>query len=94
MKVTFKKEFDLNIDMHRLMQECVRNVNDIWSYYEDLNLLVCASLEDLYNVNLGGYDNTRDIITVVAKNLLLWCLENNYIQEHDQLISGVGRRKS
>lgn len=94
MKVTFRKEFDLNIDMHRLMQECVRNVNDIWSYYEDLKLLVRASLEDLYNVNLYGYDNTHEIITVVAENLLLWCLENNYIQEHDQLISGVGRRKS
>ena len=94
MKVTFRKEFDLSIDMHRLMQTCVHNVNDIWSYYEDVKLLVRASLEDLYNVDLYGYDNTNEVITVVAKNLLLWCLENNYIQEHDQLISGVGRRKS
>lgn len=85
MKVTFRKEFDLSIDMHRLMNECIDHSNDFFSYYEDLNLLVCASLEDLYNVNLRGYDNTRDIITVVAKNLLLWCLENNYIKEHDQL---------
>jgi hypothetical protein len=94
MKVTFRKEFNLDINMHRLMNECIDRSNDFFSYYEDLNLLVRASLEGLYNVNLYGYDNTRDIITVVAKNLLLWCLENNYIKEHDQLISGVGRRKS
>ena len=94
MKVTFKKEFDLSIDMHRLMQTCVDNLNDCFSYFEDLKLLVRASLEDLYNINSDNYDNTREIITVVAKNLLLWCLENNYIKEHDQLKNMLGGRKS
>ena len=92
MKVTLRKEFDLSIDMHRLMNECIDHLNDFFSYYEDLNLLVRASLEDLYHVNLRGYDNTKEVITVVAKNLLLWCLENNYIKEHDQLKNMLGRR--
>lgn len=94
MKVSFRKEFDLSIDMYRLMQTCVHNLNDCFSYYEDLKLLVRASLEDLYNIELYGYDNTREIITVVAKNLLLWCLENNYIKEHDQLKNMLGGRKA
>ena len=94
MKVTFRKEFDLNIDMHRLMQKCVDNLNDWFSYFEDLKLLVRASLEDLYNIRLYGYDNTKEVITVVAKNLLLWCLESNHIKEHDQLKNMLGGRKA
>lgn len=85
MKVTFRKEFDLKINMHRLMQKCVRMLTADFTLYDNLEHLVYSCLELLYDVDLYGYDNTNEVITVVTKNLLLWCLENNHIKEHDQL---------
>lgn len=86
MKVTFRKEFDLNINMHRLMNECVYCLKYQWTpRYKNIEFLVLDTLELIYDVNLYGYDNTDEVITVVTKNLLLWCLENNHIKEHDQL---------
>lgn len=88
MKVTFKKEYDLNINMHRLMNECVYRLKYQWTpNYKNIEFLVLDTLELVYDINLNGYDNINEVMTVVAKNLLLWCLENNYIKEHDQLAS-------
>ena len=94
MKVTFKKEVDLKISMDRLMDECIDRLD--WQQrrmergrytpdYENLNSLVQESLEFLYDIDTYDYDNGNDIITVIAKNLLIWCLEKDYIEEHNRL---------
>lgn len=94
MKVTFRKEVDLRIDMSRLMDECIDRLD--WQQrrmaqgrytpdYENLNSLVQESLEFLYDIELYDYDNSREVIIVIAKNLLLWCLENDCLEEHNRL---------
>ena len=85
MKVSFRKELDLKINMHRLMQKCVGMLTADFTLYNNLEDLVYNCLELLYDVDLYGYDNTNEVITVVTKNLLLWCLESNHIKEYDQL---------
>ena len=94
MKVTFRKETNLDINMSNLMDECIDRLD--WQQkraaqgryspdYENLNSLVQESLEFLYDIDPYDYDNSREVIVVVAKNLLLWCLENDYIEEHNRL---------
>lgn len=94
MKVTFKKEAQLEINMSNLMDECIDRLD--WQQrrvaqgryspdYEDLFSLVQDSLEFMYDVDAYEYDNGSEQIKVIAKNLLLWCLVNDYIEEHDRL---------
>lgn len=85
--VTFRKQLTLNIDMHRLMQKCVCMLTADSTLYDNLEHLVYNCLELLYDVDLYGYDNNLEVVAVITKNLLLWCLENDYIKEHDQLKS-------
>lgn len=94
MKVEFRKVEKLDIEMSNLMDECIDRLNWIQKRaakghytpdYENLESLVQESLEFLYDIELYDYDNSREVITVVAKNLLLWCLENDYIEEHNRL---------
>ena len=94
MKVTFRKEVDLKIDMGRLMDECIDRLD--WQQrrrerghyapdYENLNSLVQESLEFIYDIETYEYDNSLELISSISKNLLLWCLENDYIEEHNRL---------
>lgn len=94
MRVEFRKVEKLDIEMGNLMDECIDRLD--WQQkraaqghyfpdYENLESLVQESLEFLYDVDLYDYDNSREVITVVAKNLLIWCLEYDYIEEHDRL---------
>lgn len=94
MKVTFRKETNLKINMMNLMDECIDRLDWIQKRaerghyapdYENLESLVQESLEFLYDIELYDYDNSREVITIVAKNLLLWCLENDCIEEHNRL---------
>ena len=86
MKVTFRTELNLNINMHRLMNECIDRLNCQWAPdSKNVEWLVRDSLEVLYDVDLYGYDNTNEVITVVTKKLLLWCLESNHIKEHNRI---------
>ena len=39
----------------------------------------------LYDIDAYEYDNSLELIPSISKNLLLWCLENDYIEEHDRL---------
>jgi hypothetical protein len=94
MKVTFRKEINLDINMNGLVDECIDRLN--WQQkraaqgryspdYEDLFSLVQESLEFMYDIDAYEYDNGSEQIIVITKNLLLWCLENDYIEEHDRL---------
>ena len=94
MKVTFRKEVNLRIDMSRLMDECIDRLD--WQKrrierghytpdYENLNSLVQESLEFIYDIETYEYDNSLEFIQYISKNLLLWCLENDYIEEHNRL---------
>ena len=94
MKVTFRKEVNLRIDMSRLMDECIDRLD--WQKrrierghytpdYENLNSLVQESLEFIYDIDAYEYDNSLELISSISKNLLLWCLENDYIEEHNRL---------
>ena len=94
MKVTFKKEVDLRIDMSLLMDECIERLE--WRKrrierghytldYENLDALVQESFEFLYDIEVYEYNNGLELISSITKNLLLWCLENDYIEEHNQL---------
>ena len=94
MKVTFRKEVYLRIDMSRLMDECIDRLDlrkrriERGHYtpdYEDLNSLVQESLEFIYDIDAYEYDNSLELIPSISKNLLLWCLENDYIEEHNRL---------
>ena len=94
MRVEFRKVEKLDIEMSNLMDECIDRLD--WQQkraaqgryspdYENLESLIQESLEFLYDVELYDYDNSSEVITVVAKNLLIWCLEYDYIEEHDRL---------
>ena len=94
MRVEFRKVEKLDIEMSNLMDECIDRLD--WQQkraaqgryspdYENLESLVQESLEFLYDIDAYDYDNSREIITVVAKNLLIWCLEYDFIEEHDRL---------
>lgn len=94
MRVEFRKVEKLDIEMSNLMDECIDRLNWVQKRaaqgrytpdYENLESLVQESLEFLYDIELYDYDNSREVITVVAKNLLIWCLEYDYIEEHDRL---------
>ena len=94
MRVEFRKVEKLDIEMSNLMDECIDRLNWVQKRaaqgrytpdYENLESLVQESLEFLYDIELYDYDNSREVITVITKNLLLWCLENDYIEEHDRL---------
>ena len=94
MKVTFRKEVNLRIDMSRLMDECIDRLD--WQKrrierghytpdYENLNSLVQESLEFIYDIETYEYDNSLELISSISKNLLLWSLENDYIEEHNRV---------
>ena len=94
MKVTFRKEVQLEINMSGLMDECIDRLD--WQQkraaqgryspdYEDLFSLVQESLEFMYDIDMYDYDNGSEQIIVITKSLLLWCLENDYIEEHNRL---------
>ena len=94
MIVAFRKETKLDIEMSNLMDECIDRLD--WMQkraaqgrytpdYKNLESLVQESLEFLYDIELYDYDNSREVITVIAKNLLIWCLEYDFIEEHDRL---------
>lgn len=94
MKVAFRKEINLDINMSGLVDECIDRLD--WQQkraaqgryspdYEDLFSLVQESLEFMYDIDILEYDNGSEQIIVITKNLLLWCLENDYIEEHDRL---------
>jgi hypothetical protein len=94
MKVAFRKEINLDINMSGLVDECIDRLD--WQQkraaqgryspdYEDLFSLVQESLEFMYDIDAYEYDNGSEQIIVITKNLLLWCLENDYIEEHDRL---------
>ncbi len=94
MKVVFRKETKLEIYMEELLEDCIDRLdhakerakrNRFTPDYEDLESLVQESLEFIYDIDFYDYDNTNEIVTVVAKNLLLWCLENDFIEEHSRL---------
>lgn len=95
MRVTFRKETKLEINMDELMVECIDRLN--WTQkraeqgryapdYENLESLVQESLEFLYDIEEPyEYYNASEVIVLIAKNLLIWCIENDYIEEHDRL---------
>lgn len=94
MIVAFRKETKLDIEMSNLMDECIDRLDWVQKRaakghytpdYENLESLVQESLEFLYDIDLYDYDNSREVITVIAKNLLIWCLENDWIEEHNRL---------
>lgn len=94
MIVAFRKETKLDIEMSNLMDECIDRLDWVQKRvaqgrytpdYENLESLVQESLEFLYDIELYDYDNSREVITVIAKNLLIWCLEYDFIEEHNRL---------
>jgi hypothetical protein len=95
MKITLRKEVQLEFDMFKLMLKCVwreewYNKNKTerpWvGQYENLEELVRCELELLCDIDLCDYDNQSEVITTVTKSLLNWCLENNFTNEYNQLI--------
>lgn len=93
MKVVFRKEFKLEVDMEDLMNECIdrlewarrRAARGLYTPCGDLEFLVQESLGYIYDIDLYDYDNTNEIVTVIAKNLLLWCVEHNFLEEYNRL---------
>ena len=63
MRVTFRKELDLTVDMHRLMIRCF----DYIETYSDLESLVETSLEFLYDVDITSR-NSIDINDTASNN--------------------------
>ena len=96
MKVTFRKEVNLKISLETLMDECIDRLDyqkrrmERGHYtpdYENLNSLVQEALEFIYDIDAYEYDNSLELIPSISKNLLLWCLEHDYIEEHNRLES-------
>lgn len=95
MRVEFKKVEKVEINMDELMVECITRLD--WRQkraeqgryapdYENLESLVQESLEFLYDIEEPyEYYNASEVIALIAENLLIWCLEYNFIEEHDRL---------
>jgi hypothetical protein len=93
VKVTLRNEVNLNVDMSRLMDECIDRLN--WQErrkergymgdYDTLEELVADSIEFIYDVDIYYYDNGLEVREVITKNLLVWCAENDYTEEHTRL---------
>ena len=93
MKYTFKKEINFDIDMNTLMNECMNR----FEYYQrnlargldnrHLEDLIRERLELGYdaNIDLCDYDNTNEVLQIISKNLLVWCLEHNHTEEYLKL---------
>lgn len=92
MRVEFIEKLD--IEMGELMAECINRLD--WAQkraarghytpdYENLESLVQEGLEFLYDIEPYKYYNASEVIALIAKNLLLWCLEYNFTEEHDRL---------
>ena len=100
MKVTLKTEKQLNINMDKLLDECIDRLD--WQQhraeqgrlrggleYENLEELVNDSLEFLYGENPRDYDNGQEVLEVIANKLLDWCIENDYDMEHERLVNCI-----
>lgn len=94
MIVTLKKTEKIDVEMSDLMTECIERLdlmqqratrNRYTHNYENLQDLVQESLEYLFDIELYYYDNSDEIINTTANNLLKWCLEYDYIEEHNRL---------
>lgn len=93
MKITLRNEINLNVDMDKLMDECIDRLD--WQQrrkerghmgdYSSLEDLVADSIEFIYDVDVYYYDNGAEVRDVIVKNLLLWCAENDYTEEHNRL---------
>lgn len=91
MKATLRKTLELEIDMDKLMTHCICLLDHIRRRiergryareYENIESLVQDGLEALFDIEICDYDNAKEIISVVAKNLLLWCIDHMYVEEH------------
>lgn len=95
MKVTLRTETQLNINLDDLLDECVERLDyqakriesgRTGYEYGTLEELINDSLETMYNDNPRNYDNGQEVLDVIAKNLLLHCIENEYLEEGKRLL--------
>lgn len=97
MKVIFRKETEVKINLEELMLECIDRLN--WQDrriaegrsrtfdYQYLSTLVRDSIEFLYPTvdDISCFDNDDEVLEVICKNLLLYCVEKDYLEELERL---------
>lgn len=95
MKVAFKREVQLEINMSKLLDECIDRLDYVKKQiergdnyiieYESLEYLVQESLEFLYDIDLHDYYNTYELLTDISKSLLALCLKYGWTEEYNRL---------
>ena len=97
MKVTFRKETEVKINLEELMLECIDRLD--WQdrriaegrartfEYQYLSTLVRDSIEFLCPTvdDISCFDNGDEVLEVICKNLLLYCVEKDYLEELERL---------